>query len=222
MSKLLGQESLLAIKSWSEGKFAEKATTLAGYGITDAYTKTQADTAIASAISTAVSSALKYKGTVQTYSALPANPSEGDVYNIEQADSTHGIKAGDNVAWTGAAWDVLAGAIDLSGYVTTSALSTTLADYVTNSSLSTTLASYLTTASAASTYVAKETGKSLVSDTEIAKLSGVTAGAEPNVIDGITVDGAAVTVTNKIAAITLPAQDFYTQAETLAILNGSN
>ena len=52
----------------------------------------------------------KYKGTKETYSALPASGNTaGDVYNIETADAEHGVKAGDNVAWNGTGWDVLAG-----------------------------------------------------------------------------------------------------------------
>jgi len=67
-----------------------------------------------------ITTVLKYKGTVASYSALPASPAQGDVYNITAADSTHGVKAGDNVAWTGSEWDVLSGTVDLSSYVTLS------------------------------------------------------------------------------------------------------
>ena len=52
---------------------------------------------------------LKYKGSVATYTDLPASPKVGDVYNIQAADEDHGILAGDNVAWNGTAWDRLAG-----------------------------------------------------------------------------------------------------------------
>ena len=38
------------------------------------------------------------------------------MWNVETADPDHGIKAGDNVAWNGTKWDVLAGNHDLSGY----------------------------------------------------------------------------------------------------------
>lgn len=65
-----------------------------------------------------ITTVLKYKGTVASYSTLPSSPAQGDVYNITAADSTHGIKAGDNVAWTGSEWDVLSGTVDLSSYVT--------------------------------------------------------------------------------------------------------
>ncbi len=96
---------------------ADKATTLAGYGIADAYTKTEVDAK--------VTSVYRYKGTVSTYADLPSSGQEvGDVWNIETADSTHGIKAGDNVAWNGTTWDVLAGEIDLTAYPTKSELAT--------------------------------------------------------------------------------------------------
>lgn len=49
----------------------------------------------------------RYKGSVATAAALPANPSVGDVYNIE-ASSTYGPE-GTNVAWTGTEWDALGG-----------------------------------------------------------------------------------------------------------------
>lgn len=97
---------------------ADKATTLAGYGIEDAYTKAEVDGKL--------SSAFHYKGTVQNFADLPTEGNvEGDVYNIVNADAAHGINAGDNVAWvwddesgdtdTGH-WDVLAGVVDLSSY----------------------------------------------------------------------------------------------------------
>ena len=107
--------ALYAVNSDLTSKINAKqspATSLAGYGITDAYTKTEIDSL--------VSSALNYKGTKATYAELPSPGNKtGDVWNITTADSAHGINAGDNVAWTGTAWDVLAGVIDLSGYVQT-------------------------------------------------------------------------------------------------------
>lgn len=58
-----------------------------------------------------------YKDSVATYADLPTTGQKiGDVYNVETADPDHGIKAGDNVAWNGTKWDVLAGNHDLSGY----------------------------------------------------------------------------------------------------------
>ena len=101
-----------AVKDIADGK-APKATTLSGYGITDAYTKTEIDGK--------VSGALHYKGSKDTYADLPTTGNTiGDVWNITNADASHGVKAGDNVAWNGTEWDVLAGTVDLSAYMLTS------------------------------------------------------------------------------------------------------
>lgn len=79
-------------------------------------------------VDSALSSALVYQGSVNTYADLPvASQKVGDMYNVAQADSSHGIKAGDNVAWNGSAWDVLAGAVDLSAYLTKSSAASTYA-----------------------------------------------------------------------------------------------
>lgn len=59
----------------------------------------------------------KYKGSVETYANLPTSGQQvGDVYNVKQADPDHNIEAGDNVAWDGEKWDILAGDTDLSSY----------------------------------------------------------------------------------------------------------
>ena len=68
---------------------------------------------------TDIASVYKYKGSKANYAALPASENVvGDVWNVEAADSAHGIKAGDNVAWDGTKWDVLAGTIDTSAFAT--------------------------------------------------------------------------------------------------------
>lgn len=85
------------------------ATSLAGYGILDAYTKDE--------VNGMLSSAFHYKGTKAKYSELPVTGNVvGDVWNITTADKANNIKAGDNVAWTGTEWDVLSGVTDLTGY----------------------------------------------------------------------------------------------------------
>lgn len=116
-------------------KKADKATTLAGYGITDAYTKAEVDAK--------VSSVYRFKGSVANYEALPSEGNvEGDVYNVEDT--------GDNYAWvdgteegTGS-WDKLAGNIDLSAYSTSEQIAET----------------YLAKTDAASTYLAKTDAES--------------------------------------------------------------
>ena len=70
-------------------------------------------------IDSKLTSVYKYCGSVATYNNLPTSDlTTGDVYNIEQADSTHNINAGDNVAWDGTKWEKLAGTIDLTAYWT--------------------------------------------------------------------------------------------------------
>lgn len=81
---------------------ADKATTLSGYGITDAYTKTEIDGKLASG--------MHYKGTKASVSQLPSSGNEtGDLWNVEDT--------GANYAWNGTAWDKLSENIDLSGLV---------------------------------------------------------------------------------------------------------
>lgn len=71
----------------------------------------------------------KFKGTKTNYSDLPTTGViAGDVWNITNADAEHGIKAGDNVAWNGTAWDNLSGVTDLSGYATTTTTDAMSAD----------------------------------------------------------------------------------------------
>ena len=48
----------------------------------------------------------EYMGSVNTYANLPESPKTGDVYEVETADSTHNIAAGDNVMWNGSEWEL--------------------------------------------------------------------------------------------------------------------
>ena len=135
------QAEAKADKSYVDTELAKKAnvaTTLSGYGITDAYTKSEVDAK--------VSSVYKYKGTVATVSDLPAaDLTVGDVYNVEAAgtissgESAVKVNAGDNVVWTGTAWDVLAGTVDLTDYYTKTQVDTELAK---KANSATTLAGY--------------------------------------------------------------------------------
>lgn len=86
---------------------------------------------------TDIASVYKYKGSKANYAALPTSGNTvGDVWNVEAVDSAHGIKAGDNVAWDGTKWDVLAGTIDTSGFATKTELGNKV-DKVTGKGLST-------------------------------------------------------------------------------------
>lgn len=99
-------------------KKADTATTLAGYGISDAYTKD--DVYTKDEIDGKLTSAMHYKGEVDKYSDLPTTDQEaGDMWNVKAEDTDHGINAGDNVVWNGdtKSWDVMDGWLDLSIYM---------------------------------------------------------------------------------------------------------
>ena len=83
---------------------ADSSTTLSGYGITNAYTKTEVDSLI--------SSVFTYKGTKATYSEVEAltGMKTGDVWFVT-AD-------GSEYAYNGSSWEKLGPTIDLSGYLT--------------------------------------------------------------------------------------------------------
>ena len=73
-------------------------TTLSGFGITDAYTKTEVDSKL--------TGGMHYKGSVQTVADLPASGNEvGDFYNV--------VATGENWAWDGMAWDQVGSIVDL-------------------------------------------------------------------------------------------------------------
>lgn len=139
---------------------ADAATTIAGYGITDAYTKTEVD----SAISTAVAGAFKFKGTATAISAdftkitvggseiTAASTNNGHVYQIGEVE----------YASNGSEWVKLGFTLDLSGYYTSAQVDTKLADKVD-----------------------KVEGSSLMTTAEHTKLEGIATGAQVNVIDAV-------------------------------------
>ena len=97
-TKYLDYDGLLYFWGKLKAYFAKKATTLSGYGITDAYTKTEIDTKL--------TSAMHYKGSVATYDDLPSSGNvTGDFYNV--------TATGENYAWTGSDWDATGSIVDL-------------------------------------------------------------------------------------------------------------
>lgn len=79
---------------------------------------------VASQLAAAQVSALKYKGSC-AYAELPEDAAQGDVWNV--TDAHDNVPAGTNYAWDGKAWDPLAGAVDLSPYLTSSSAASTYA-----------------------------------------------------------------------------------------------
>lgn len=81
-------------------------------------------------INAKLSSALKYKGSKDTYADLPKTGNQvGDVWNVVAAYGN--AHAGTNWAWNGTTWDPLGGTIDLTNYVTMANAATTSAGIVT-------------------------------------------------------------------------------------------
>lgn len=75
-------------------------------------------------INAKLSSALKYKGSKDTYADLPKTGNQvGDVWNVVAAYGN--AHAGTNWAWNGTIWDPLGGTIDLTNYVTATTAFTT-------------------------------------------------------------------------------------------------
>ena len=84
------------------------------------------------------------------------------------------------------------------------------------------LGPYAKTADVKAGYVAKETGKRLMTDAEGTKLGGVATGAQVNVIEAVKVGGTALAVTDKAVDITSISTDLLAQGALTLVLKGGN
>lgn len=108
----------------SSEEYFVKLPDLAGTLTTEAALNSSAASTLSSAesytdqqINAKLSSALKYKGSKDTYADLPKTGNQvGDVWNVVAAYGN--AHAGTNWAWNGTVWDPLGGTIDLTNYVT--------------------------------------------------------------------------------------------------------
>ncbi len=91
-------------------KKANKATTLSGYGIQDAYTKAQVDAK--------VSSVYRVKGSVANFESLPTTAVVGDVYNLSDTGANYVC-----IVANPAEWDKLSETVDLSHCVSSDEVS---------------------------------------------------------------------------------------------------
>ena len=115
----------------SSEEYFVKLPDLAGTLTTEAALNSSAASTLSSAksytdtqINAKLSSALKYKGSKDTYADLPKTGNQvGDVWNVVVAYGN--AHAGTNWAWNGTVWDPLGGTIDLTNYVTAPAAFTT-------------------------------------------------------------------------------------------------
>lgn len=150
--------------------------------VANTYTKAEVDKK--------VSAVMRYKGSKDTYAELPTEGNiVGDVWNIANADAEHGIKAGDNVAWNGTGWDVLGGAVDLSGYAT----KTDLNDKVD-----------------------KVEGSRLITSAEGEKLANIEAGAQVNKIESVATGELAISEEKELSVVAIAQNKITGLADALA------
>lgn len=84
------------------------------------------------------------------------------------------------------------------------------------------LAPYAKTADVAKDYVARETGKRLMTDAEGTKLEGIAAGAQVNKIESVKVGGTALEITEKAVNISQISTDLLVNGTNTLILNCGN
>lgn len=162
-------------------------------------------------INTAIGSVYKVKGSVANYESLPKdNVTIGDVYNLEDTGANYVATS------TTPDWDKLSETVDLSGYLTKDGaasiyqpkgnyLTSIPEEYVTETEL--TAKGYATTTQVntkldSSAYTAAtSTTSGYMSSEDYIKLAGIEENADVNIIESITVNGYAVSITDKTAVI---------------------
>ena len=165
---------------------ADKAQTLEGYGITDAYTKAQTDTKISEQIAAAKHASLKIADTNPMAAGFKGEDNVIYLYKVE-------IGEGDNIQTY---YDMY---IKVDGKMTLiDDTRIDLSDYVTKTLLSTTLEGYYTKTAADGRFVAQVPGKGLSTEdftTDFkTKLTGIAEGAQVNAIESIKLNGTAVDI----------------------------
>lgn len=159
-------------------------------------------------INSAIAAVYKVKGSVDNYDSLPiANVSVGDVYNLLDTGSNYVC-----ININPIIWDKLSETIDLSAYSTTEENDSKYqvkGNYITNTELEDkgyatieSVNSSLSTKLDSSAYVpASSTMSGYMSSEDYNKLAGIEENADVNIIEAITVNGDAVSVTDKTAVI---------------------
>lgn len=112
-NEIVDTDGIVASFDEQLNKKANKATTLSGYGIGDAYTKTQVDAKVASVY--------RVKGSVASFDKLPTTSVIGDVYNCEDTGANYVC-----ITASPAEWDKLSETVDLSHCVTSDDISNML------------------------------------------------------------------------------------------------
>lgn len=108
LAKKATVDSVNTLSQTVSGK-ADAATTIAGYNIADAYTKSEVDGMVAGTF--------HFRGEKPSYDQLPTDAKEGDVWQVADRE----------FAWDGDSWVELGFNIDLSSYATTADVAATYA-----------------------------------------------------------------------------------------------
>ena len=177
-------------KTSADSDYAKKSTTLSGYGITDAYTKTETDNKIS-----AVVSSLQWKPSVETYADIATtypNPADGWTVNVNDTDITY--------RYTGSSW------------IAISANSIPIATSDTDGKMSAAMAAKLNGISAgANNYTLPAATASV--------LGGVKIGSNINInSDVISVNNASTTQKGVVQLIDSSVTEDYTKAPTAAAM----
>lgn len=177
-------------KTSADSDYAKKSTTLSGYGITDAYTKTETDNKIS-----AVVSSLQWKPSVKTYADIATtypNPADGWTVNVNDTDITY--------RYTGSSW------------IAISANSIPIATSDTDGKMSAAMAAKLNGISeGANNYTLPAATASV--------LGGVKIGSNINIKSGvISVNNASTTQKGVVQLIDSPVTEDYTKAPTAAAM----
>lgn len=181
---------------------ADKATTLEGYGITDAYTKTETNTAISTAITKAKHASLKIAESDPTAEGFTGEDDVIYLWQVTDNDKTY--------------YDMY---IKIDGKMTLiDDTRMDLSDYVTKTLLSTTLNDYYTKTDANGKFVAQVEGKGLstkdFTEAYETKLIGIAEGAQVNAIEGIKLNGTAVDIgADKTVDITVAVDEELSDTE---------
>ena len=177
-------------KTSADSDYAKKSTTLSGYGITDAYTKTETDNKIS-----AVVSSLQWKPSVETYADIATtypNPADGWTVNVNDTDITY--------RYTGSSW------------IAISANSIPIATSDTDGKMSAAMAAKLNGISeGANNYTLPAATASV--------LGGVKIGSNININSGvISVNNASTTQKGVVELIDSSVTEDYTKAPTAAAM----
>lgn len=187
------------ISDW-DTELAKKQDVL---GIADGYDKTNNQVATVKTVTDAVaglSGAMHFIGAVESLPATTNGYNAGDVITVGKKEY---VVSKDNT------WILLGdeGSYAVKGSIKNSDIASDAAiDQSKINGLPAALTARYTKEEANAAFVAKETGKRLITDTEAAKLDAIAENAQVNIIESVKVNGTALTITDK--AVNIQVSDY--------------